>query len=58
MAFYLDWVSGVILFFIYPLIVLFMIILGYAAKAKADKQFVSFQRLSITLLILYEELIH
>lgn len=46
MAFYLDWVSGVILFFIYPLIVLFMIILGYAAKAKADKQFVSFQRLS------------
>ena len=46
MAFYLDWLSGVILFFIYPLIVLFMIILGYAAKAKADKQFVSFQRLS------------
>lgn len=45
-AFYLDWISGVVMLLVYPLIVLFMIILGYAAKAKADRQFAAFQVLS------------
>ena len=45
-AFYLDWLSGVIMLVVYPLIVLFMIVLGYAAKAQADRQFATFQRLS------------
>ena len=44
--FYLDIRSGVILIFIYPLIILFMIILGYAAQAKADRQYASFQILA------------
>lgn len=44
--FYLDFQSGFILIFIYPLIILFMIILGYAAKGKADRQYASFQVLA------------
>lgn len=44
--FYLDIRSGVILIFIYPLIILFMVILGYAAQAKADRQYASFQILA------------
>lgn len=42
----LDWRSALILFIMYPLIVLFMIILGRAAQAKAIKQFGNFQKLS------------
>lgn len=45
-CFCLDWISGVVMLLVYPLIVLFMIILGYAAKAKADRQFAAFQVLS------------
>ncbi|MDN6639493.1 MAG: thiol reductant ABC exporter subunit CydD [Tetragenococcus sp.] len=45
-VFYLDTQSGVILLLIFPLIIIFMIILGYAAQAKADKQYKSFQLLS------------
>lgn len=45
-CFVLDWISGIVMLLIYPLIVLFMIILGYAAKAKADRQFAAFQVLS------------
>ena len=45
-CFWLDWISGVVMLLVYPLIVLFMIILGYAAKAKADRQFAAFQVLS------------
>lgn len=45
-CFFLDWISGIIMLLVYPLIVLFMIILGYAAKAKADRQFAAFQLLS------------
>lgn len=44
--FYLDTQSGVILLLIFPLIIIFMIILGYAAQAKADKQYKAFQLLS------------
>ena len=45
-AFWMDLISGIIMLLVYPLIVLFMIILGFAAKAKADQQFTTFQRLS------------
>lgn len=44
--FYLDTQSGWILIVIYPLIILFMVILGYAARAKADRQYASFQILA------------
>ncbi|WP_281166038.1 thiol reductant ABC exporter subunit CydD [Liquorilactobacillus sicerae] len=43
---YLDWRSGVFLLIIYPLIVIFMIVLGYAAQAKADRQYHTYQLLS------------
>lgn len=43
---YLDLSSGLILFSIYPLIIIFMIILGFAAQAKADRQYASYQLLS------------
>lgn len=45
-CFWLDWISGLVMLLVYPLIILFMIILGYAAKAKADRQYASFQVLS------------
>lgn len=43
---YLRWESALFLFFIYPVIVLFMIILGYAAQSKADREYDRFNRLS------------
>lgn len=43
---FLNWLSAVILLAMYPLIVLFMIILGKAAQDKAVKQFGNFQVLS------------
>ncbi|MDO4902626.1 MAG: thiol reductant ABC exporter subunit CydD [Limosilactobacillus sp.] len=45
-TFFLDLRSAIILLLMYPLIVLFMIILGLAAQANADKQFSNFQKLS------------
>lgn len=45
-TFWMDITSGIIMLLVYPLIVLFMVILGFAAKAKADRQFSTFQRLS------------
>jgi len=45
-VFYLDWESGLVLLIVFPLIIIFMIILGYSAKAKADRQYESYQRLS------------
>ncbi|OTO72752.1 MULTISPECIES: thiol reductant ABC exporter subunit CydD [unclassified Enterococcus] len=44
--FLLDWESGVVLLLVFPLIIIFMIILGYAAQSKADKQYKVFQVLS------------
>src|SRR5699024_7996487 len=41
-----DWKSAVFLLLILPVDVIFMIILGYAAQAKADKQYASYQILS------------
>lgn len=43
---FLDFKSALILLIMYPLIVMFMIILGKAAQAKAEKQFGNFQKLS------------
>ncbi|HLQ40270.1 MAG TPA: thiol reductant ABC exporter subunit CydD [Tetragenococcus sp.] len=45
-VFYLDVQSGITLLLIYPLIIIFMIVLGYAAQSKADKQYKAFQLLS------------
>ncbi|MGA3270777.1 thiol reductant ABC exporter subunit CydD [Lactiplantibacillus pentosus] len=42
----LRWREALFLFAIFPLIILFMIILGYAAQAKADAQYVGYQRMS------------
>lgn len=44
--FYLDWESGLILLLVFPLIIIFMVILGLAAKSKADRQYASYQLLS------------
>ncbi|OJG46139.1 thiol reductant ABC exporter, CydD subunit [Enterococcus hermanniensis] len=46
MIFFLDWQSGIVLLIVFPLIIIFMIILGYAAQSKADKQYKVFQLLS------------
>jgi ATP-binding cassette subfamily C protein CydD len=46
LVFYLDWESGLVLLLVFPLIIIFMIILGYAAQSKADKQYKVFQVLS------------
>lgn len=45
-SFFLDPISGLVMLLVYPLIILFMIILGYAAKAKADRQYATFKLLS------------
>lgn len=46
LVFYLDWESGLVLLVVFPLIIIFMIILGYAAQSKAEKQYRTFQLLS------------
>ena len=46
LVFYLDWESGLVLLLVFPLIIIFMIILGYAAQRKAEKQYRTFQLLS------------
>ncbi|AVK62191.1 thiol reductant ABC exporter subunit CydD [Lactobacillus sp. CBA3605] len=43
---FLRWREALFLLAIFPLIILFMIILGYAAQAKADRQYAGYQRLS------------
>lgn len=45
-VFYLDWQSGFILLIVFPIIIIFMIILGLAAQARADKQYATYQILS------------
>ncbi|HIW71106.1 MAG TPA: thiol reductant ABC exporter subunit CydD [Candidatus Levilactobacillus faecigallinarum] len=42
----IQWKEALFLLVIYPLIILFMIILGLAAQAKADRQYAGYQRLS------------
>ncbi|AYM02805.1 thiol reductant ABC exporter subunit CydD [Levilactobacillus yiduensis] len=43
---FIQWKEALFLLAIYPLIILFMIILGLAAQAKADRQYAGYQRLS------------
>lgn len=45
-VFFEDVRSGVVLLLVFPIIIIFMIILGYAARAKADRQYEGYQRLS------------
>lgn len=56
--FFVNWQCALILLIMYPLIVLFMIILGHAAQDKAIKQFGISRYCLITLLIHCAELIH
>lgn len=44
--FYYDKLSAIILLLVFPVIILFMILFGLAAKEKADKQFGSYKLLS------------
>ncbi|ANZ62356.1 thiol reductant ABC exporter subunit CydD [Secundilactobacillus paracollinoides] len=43
---FLQWNSALFLLVIYPVIILFMVILGLAAQSKADQQFAGYQHLS------------
>ncbi len=43
---FIKWEEALFLLAIYPLIIFFMIILGLAAQAKADRQYAGYQRLS------------
>lgn len=43
---FIKWEEALFLLVIYPLIIFFMIILGLAAQAKADRQYAGYQRLS------------
>lgn len=44
--FTISWPEALFLLAIYPVVILFMIILGLAAQAKADKEYANFTRLS------------
>lgn len=43
---FLRWEQAIFLFIIFPVIILFMVILGLAAQSKADRQYEGYQRLS------------
>lgn len=43
---FMQWKEAAFLLVIYPVIILFMVILGLAAKSKADRQYAGYQRLS------------
>ncbi|SFH72275.1 thiol reductant ABC exporter subunit CydD [Pisciglobus halotolerans] len=45
-TFMLDTTSGVTMIVVFPIIILFMIILGYAAQSKADRQYATYKILS------------
>lgn len=42
----LDWESGIVLTFTFPISIIFMILLGYAAQGRAERQYKTFQFLS------------
>lgn len=44
--FMISWEEALFMLCIYPVVIIFMIILGYAAQAKADKEYANFVRLS------------
>lgn len=43
---FLRWEQAIFLFIIFPVIILFMVILGLTAQSKADRQYEGYQRLS------------
>ena len=45
-AFFLDWISGIILAVMFPVIIFFMILLGKQASARAERQYASYTRLT------------
>lgn len=45
-VFVLDWVSGIILLVLLPVAVLFMVLIGLSARARAERQYASYQVLS------------
>lgn len=44
--FMISWEEALFMLCIYPVVIIFMIILGYAAQSKADKEYANFVRLS------------
>lgn len=44
--FTVSWEEALFMLCIYPVVIIFMVILGYAAQAKADKEYANFVRLS------------
>ncbi|USS93179.1 thiol reductant ABC exporter subunit CydD [Fructilactobacillus ixorae] len=44
--FYVNWLSGIILLVMFPVIILFMVILGLSAKAKSDRQYAEFKQMA------------
>lgn len=44
--FTISWKEALFMLVIYPVVIIFMIILGYAAQAKADREYANFIRLS------------
>ena len=45
-VYFLDWQSGIVLTLTFPLAIIFMILLGYAAQGRAERQYKTFQYLS------------
>ena len=45
-VYYLDWQSGIVLTLTFPFAIIFMILLGYAAQGRAERQYKTFQYLS------------
>ncbi|RZI48628.1 thiol reductant ABC exporter subunit CydD [Lactococcus kimchii] len=45
-VFFLDWQSGIVLTLTFPFAILFMILLGFAAQGRAERQYKTFQYLS------------
>ncbi|KRL38204.1 thiol reductant ABC exporter subunit CydD [Liquorilactobacillus uvarum] len=43
---FFDWKSAAFLLIIFPVIIIFMVVLGYAAQSKADRQYKTYQILS------------
>ena len=45
-VYFLDWQSGIVLTLTFPFAIIFMILLGYAAQGRAERQYKTFQYLS------------
>ncbi|KID42360.1 thiol reductant ABC exporter subunit CydD [Fructilactobacillus fructivorans] len=45
-SFFVNWLSAVVMLLVFPVIILFMVILGLAAQAKSDRQYSGFKEMS------------